>query len=154
MLQTMWRIGKGLEKRMIEFGLLAYLFLIAIIDLRKRALSWWSLFPAFFIIVITEIILKSFCWNSIFGSAIGCVLIIISLWSGEKIGLADGIVFCTIGVALGIWKTLLLLFLSLCLSSIFCLIGMFRKKYSRFTKIPFLPFVCMGEVYMLLIEKL
>lgn len=85
------------------------------------------------------------------GCSLGLGLVIISLLSRQAIGLGDGLMFMVSGVSLGFRDNLRLLLFSLTLSSAASIVLMIALKYKGKSRIPFIPFMLMGYVFLLLI---
>ena len=83
------------------------------------------------------------------GMAVGVVLYLCAHFSGEKIGKGDALLVMVCGIFLGLWETLLLLWLSLLLASIFGICVMKLKGRGRGVEMPFVPFLLLGYVLCL-----
>lgn len=80
------------------------------------------------------------------GIIIGIIFLIISAISKEKIGYGDSLVFLTIGVIAGGEKSLLIIFLSFLLCSVFSVAGIVLKKITFKSSVAFMPFVLLGTL--------
>lgn len=85
------------------------------------------------------------------GMAIGIILLLIGKLFHQCVGYGDGFIILVSGIYLGMNKNIELLFYSVILSGIFSLILLciFRKKKDY--EIPFIPFVFLGYIGVLLL---
>ena len=84
------------------------------------------------------------------GAMIGLVIIGVGILTREGIGLGDGFVFMVTGIFLGPADNVKLLFLSLLYAAIFSLGILVCKKGNRKREIPFIPFVFLGYLTIVL----
>lgn len=85
------------------------------------------------------------------GSLIGVSLMGISKVTRGQIGFGDGIIFCVTGLGLGFWQNLCLLLYGLSLSAVFSAFIFIFKSKNGTQAFPFVPFVCIGYVGILLL---
>lgn len=82
----------------------------------------------------------------------GVVLLLAGKWSGGQIGTGDGLLVMIIGIYLGFWKTMIILFYA---STAAGLVGLFLllilKKNSKY-EIPFIPFLLAVFTVRLMVE--
>jgi leader peptidase (prepilin peptidase)/N-methyltransferase len=83
------------------------------------------------------------------GAAIGLVLILLALVSGQVLGVGDGVVFVITGIFMGFWGNVELFLVSLWLAGILALFLLIVKKKGRKYQIPFVPFILGAYVLML-----
>lgn len=135
---------------MMEIILLVMLGLYAIEDIRKRSISILFL-PLFGLagagmhlfqrdIGIVSILL---------GVVVGAGMIGISFLTRESIGLGDGFLFLVTGVFLGGAANMELLLFSLLYAAVFSLGALIVGKKKRKQEIPFIPFVFLGYLTMI-----
>lgn len=86
------------------------------------------------------------------GFAVGGLFYAISVVTEGQIGKADGLLLGVVALALGFWRSLS--FLMLCFIYAFAaalvLVTVFRKK--KQTRIPFVPFMLLGYITVLVLE--
>lgn len=85
---------------------------------------------------------------------VGAILLAAAKICDQCIGYGDGIVFLVIGMWLGFWDTLVLLFGSLVLSSMKALFLILIKKKEKTYKIPFIPFVTAAYIILLIYNEI
>lgn len=137
----------------MEIGCLTGLLsLLAIEDFRSKQIPVVPVLGCGILGVIFHLIYQTRTIGEIIGGLlIGCVLYGISVCTKGKIGKGDGILFMVTGVYLGFWLNLLLLWLSCVIAGVVGVaIVLFRKK-GRHYQIPFVPFVLISEVLLLMV---
>ena len=119
-----------------------FLILSTLLDLRKKEVNI-SLCISFALLgLIYEIFIsKAELLSVILGIIPGIFLILTSMATNEEIGKGDAAILCTIGIYLGLKKSILVLiyalFMTVIIGGILLLIRKKNKKY----KIPFVPFI-------------
>jgi leader peptidase (prepilin peptidase)/N-methyltransferase len=83
------------------------------------------------------------------GMAVGLVLLVLALLSGGRIGVGDGVLLIVTGIYLGLEENLELLFTGLFLCGLWALVLLVLKKKQRQDTIPFVPFLLVAYVGML-----
>lgn len=138
-----------LEKAVV---LLAGLFISAWIDL-KREIIYVPLIVCMGIIgVICHIFLQeNTIWNLMFGMLIGVILLLGGIWSGEKIGYGDGVIFIMTGIFLGFWGNMLLLVIASILAGVTCTGLLLTHKKCKEEQIVFVPFIFISYVILLIL---
>lgn len=90
---------------------------------------------------------RQFTWYEVsLGAFVGVVLLVISKFTAESIGYGDGLVVMVMGLYMGIWDSLSILFWGLLFASIFSIILVNVKKRGWKSKIPFVPFLLLSYV--------
>lgn len=138
-----------LEKAVV---LLAGLFISAWIDL-KREIIYVPLIVCMGIIgVICHIFLQeNTIWNLMSGMLIGVILLLGGIWSGEKIGYGDGVIFIMTGIFLGFWGNMLLLMIASILAGVTCTGLLLTHKKCKEEQIVFVPFIFISYVILLIL---
>ena len=119
-----------------------FLILSTLLDLRKKEVNI-SLCIIFALVgLIYEIFIsKTDILSIILGIIPGIFLMLTSIVTNEEIGKGDAAILCTIGIYLGLKKSILVLiyalFMTVIIGGILLLIRKKNKKY----KIPFVPFI-------------
>lgn len=127
--------------------LLVLLIIGSIQDIRQKKISIILLGSSFIITIISLSIQKEILiMNHIWGSVIGIFLCFASVLTRGAIGWGDGLIFTVIGVGLGFFLTVNILFLSLFLAGLYSIGLIVIKKVSRKKTIPLIPFMLMGFV--------
>ena len=116
-------------------------------DIREKEISLWKLQIYGFLILgffIQKNSLFSLLEKGIFGLIPGLLFLFLAKASKEAVGYGDGIILLFIGISIGFWQCLGVLFtalLGIFLAAAMILILAGRKKNVR---IPFLPFLLTG----------
>ena len=140
---------------MVQGILLIMLGIYTIEDIRKRKITttYLVLFAILGILLLCrEPEFELF--GIITGVAVGAGLLGISILTGESIGKGDGMVFLVTGIFLGGSLNLELLFISLLYAAIFSIGILIFKRGGRKQEIPFIPFVFLGYLTMVIGELL
>ena len=122
--------------------IIIFLILSTLLDLRKKEVNI-SLCISFALLgLIYEIFIsKAELLSVILGIIPGIFIILTSMATNEEIGKGDAAILCTIGIYLGLKKSILVLiyalFMTVIIGGILLLIRKKNKKY----KIPFVPFI-------------
>lgn len=85
------------------------------------------------------------------GIMIGIMLLLIGRFCGGCIGTADGIMTAIIGGIIGYQDTLLLLMNAILAAAVFSILLIVIKKAKRGTVIPFIPFMLLGYLSILIL---
>ena len=94
-------------------------------------------------------------WASmLLGFSIGAILYFVSILTNEKIGKGDALIIAVAGIYLGALKTLELLWFSSLLAAIGGLILIVVKKKEKTFEMPFVPFMLLAYILMLVWEPL
>ena len=136
----------------IKTGLLIFLFLSAMIDLRQKSLGFNFLCIAFTLGFLLQTIAGNLSlWLLIGGAALGGFFAVISLLSRQALGLGDSFLIGVCGAWLGLYSGILLL---LCTFFILSAVGIFAlalKKAKAKNSLPFAPFLLAGYIAVLAI---
>lgn len=132
----MWELSMGI-----------YLFAGSIWDCVRREIPISYLVGGTVFVMMHQIFEGSGTWLiSCLGAMLGVVFLIISKYTGEKIGYGDSWMILNLGVYLGIWKIIVLLIAAFGASFLFSCIGLGCKKLKRDTRLPFFPFLMIGYI--------
>lgn len=124
-----------------------FLILSTLIDLRKKEVNISLCISVALVGLIYEIFIsKTDILSIILGILPGIFLMLTSIVTNEEIGKGDAVILSTIGIFLGLKKTILVLiyalFTTIIIGGILLLIRKKNKKY----KIPFVPFILFSYI--------
>lgn len=88
--------------------------------------------------------------DGLLGTAVGFIMIGIGKLTRWKIGMGDGIVLILTGMGVGFWENIVTLLYSLFIIFIFTVILLLMKKITSKTTLPFVPFLFLGYLGMIL----
>lgn len=147
---------RALEDRFMEVvGLVCLYGITAFEDLRKRQVRVIEIIIFGILGVIINILYKSHSFTSIAGGVmIGCMVLLFSYLSKEKIGKGDGLLIIVSGLYLGFRGTLTLLWISSFLAAIIGTIIVKKYKTNKDIELPFVPFLLIGYLLIISIEKI
>lgn len=129
--------------------ILAFLVPCAITDLKLRKIPiWWTAIYGIGAIIYQIVEKKQGIRAIVLSMVVGIVLLAIAKISSQSVGYGDGIIFLVLGLWIGFWDTLSLLFFSLVLSSLVAAYLMIIKRKGKNYKIPFIPFVTVAYAVM------
>ncbi len=134
---------------------LVFQIILSVEDIRTRRIPTVILYP-FLVCGILWGILRGDPVQFVLSAVPGAVSLVIARVSGEKIGYGDGLVMLSLGGLIGCKGTVFAIMSGIMLSGlfslgliIFCRIG--KKKISKDSRIPFLPFLLAGQIVGILI---
>ena len=131
---------------------LIILLILAVIDVRHRRLPVWSLFVLFIMAVICRFLIHRVAlWDVLSGAAAGVLFLLISKITREGFGYADSALILSLGVFLGLQKLFVLLAAAFFLAAVFAGGGLLTGRFSRKQAFPFIPFLAVSYVGILLI---
>ena len=135
----------------MEILVLLFLGINAILDFKYKKIPW-VLSICFIVIGIGSVLISSpINWWQFLGAIVGIGIILISVCTKQAIGLGDGLGLLVVGIFIGLWKTLMILFLAGILVAVVGIIMMVQKKGNLNTSLPFIPFILAAYgVYMIL----
>ena len=135
------------ENAGILFRLLfaGYLLVLTIMDIRTRKLHLGILLSGFPLAVAGRIAVGNIpAALVIAGGASGGLFVIVSRVTEEAFGYGDSILITITGIFLGIWDLLSMLAASFFLAAVFSGIMLSRKRYTRKSSFPFVPFLAVA----------
>lgn len=132
--------------------LLGTLGIHSIEDIRKKKITITiTLFSAILGVVLHLCFQNQSIYSMLAGMLSGGVIVGISRITGGMIGMGDGMVFMLTGLYLGVEKNLSLMFLSFALAGVWALISMILFHKKKNDRIPFVPFLFISYVILILI---
>ena len=124
----------------------------AVWDILYRKLPVWILSGILILAVVCRLIVAEVPLAEILGgAAVGIVFLGISRITREAFGYADSLLIVSLGIFLGIWKLFLLLVTAFSLAAVFAAAGLFAGKFSRKISFPFIPFLAISYVGVMLL---
>ena len=121
---------------------LIFLAVASVIDWRKREIPMSLLFIMSAGITIFAIYCKDITiWYRLAGGALGMMLFVVSTVTKEAIGYGDSWLILLLGVQLGIFRVLQLLFVASLLAVLFAVFYLWVRKWNRKATLPFVPFL-------------
>lgn len=90
-------------------------------------------------------------WNLLAGCLIGVILLLISKVTSGKIGIGDGLILIVTGVYLGFEDNTILFMHGLLFCGIWSLILLVTRKKKGTDEVPFIPFLLLAYLKMLLL---
>ena len=134
---------------MVNGVIIVFLIPCAITDLKSKTIPiWWTV-----VFGISAMIYQIF-WKKqkleaiLFSMIIGVTLLVAAKISNQRIGYGDGIIFLILGLWIGFWDGISLLFFSLILSSIISVYLIIVSRKGRDYRIPFNPFVTAAYIIL------
>lgn len=128
-----------------NWSVLILLAVTSVIDWRKREIPMSLLFVMSAGITIFAIYCKDVTiWYRLAGGALGIMLFVVSAVTKEAIGYGDSWTILLLGVHLGIFRVLQLLFVASLLAVLFAVFYLWVRKWDRNTTLPFVPFLAIA----------
>ena len=80
------------------------------------------------------------------GGGVGVLFLIISKVTGEAFGYGDSILILITGIFIGFWEILYLLMAAFSMAAVFSVFLMIRRRFSRKSSFPFVPFLAAAYI--------
>lgn len=128
-----------------------YLAVMAVIDRRQKKIPIAPGVVCIVFIVLAQIVAENRVGGWLPGIWIGVFLLIVSKLSRGGIGEGDAMVYFVTGLALGFFRNLELLMLSLIFAAMTGLVMLVVKKVGRKYTLPFVPFTAVAYGMVLLL---
>ncbi|MGB4659688.1 MAG: hypothetical protein WBI07_10930 [Mobilitalea sp.] len=143
---------------MVEIGMKTVigimLFACGIQDMYKKKIALWMVAAGAVFIGICVPFSETFSiWDRVGGIAVGVGVVLISIATAGKIGLGDGLILCVTGLGLGFWGNMELFAVSLFAAAIISIILLILHKADRKKSIPFVPFLMVGYIILIIATK-
>ena len=135
---------------METISLLGVLGLCSLRDVRERSLRMGAILGSAALGIWLHLCYgRISLWDMVGGMGVGIVLYLCAYASGEKIGKGDALLVMVCGIFLGLWQTLLLLWLAFFFAGAFGFAFMKLRHVGRNYELPFVPFLLLGYVLCL-----
>ena len=122
-------------------------------DIRKKRINVLLIGVGFLVLLISSILQGNLTvWNRLAGLSLGILLLSLNLITKGQIGIGDGIIVSITGLCLGFASNAVLLAYGLFCSAMFSLVLLAHYKVNRKKTIPFVPFLLIGYLGVLLFE--
>lgn len=119
---------------------------------KKKVYLWIIILGAFIVIACLPFCYSISIADRMCGLALGLSVVVLSKATGGKIGMGDGMLLCITGLGLGFWSNLELFAIALILAAIVSIFLLMLRLADRKKSIPFIPFLLIGYVTLMLSE--
>lgn len=124
-------------------------------DFRERKIYlWWCAVNALGGICVNVVLRGHTFWDMVSGAAIGCLLVLTGILTKEKIGIGDGVVILTIGLIAGGVTGFSIMIWSFAVCSLFSVAAVAMSKMKWDHSVPFTPYILIGSIITLCLQKL
>lgn len=121
------------------------LFLCGIYDWRKKELPvWWLVCMSVIVGIFLLCFHRNMLWSRVAGVILGIVLFLFAKWTKEMIGYGDCWLILLLGIYIGIYQSLCVLFIASAIAGIFALFCLWFRKWNKKMSIPFVPFLAVA----------
>lgn len=128
-----------------EAAIAIFLFINSINDIKRREIILLSavLMDVLGFIASVLIYKRNIC-EIAFGIVPGVLLLICAIISDKKLGIGDAIIMIAVGIWQGFIRTVYIIFVALFAAALYGIFLIIVNKKHR--DIPFIPFICMGQL--------
>lgn len=130
--------------RGLDFVTVIGLFVLAVIDVKKKKIPVWFVGVFSMVLFIIRFIEGISLLDFVVGLLPGVVLLILAVCSREKIGIGDGLVLCALGIGYSLKDIVGILGVSFFITAIWAIALLILKRANRKTELPFLPCLFIG----------
>lgn len=138
------------ERAVRELISMPVLLWLALLDKKHLEIRKITLAAASVILLAAGSLGEVSAFSRLGGAAFGVLLLFFCRFSGEAMGMADGLLIFICGVAFGLYETVTLSFFAALYAACFSVLLLVMRKAGRKSRIPFLPFLLLGYVTMAL----
>ena len=141
----MWGVNRMLGKWIV----LIFLFVGALWDIKKKAvpkvfLLIWGIVSVIYFVF--EIINGQNVLGLLLGVIPGIITLVLSIVTKEKIGLGDGLILICVGCLQTIKDVLCMIFFSFIFLTVVLIFLLAIRRIGRSSRIPFVPFLFLGQL--------
>ena len=122
--------------------------ILSVIDIKNKKIHVYLIGGFAIICFLLRWVQEISLLEVILGILPGIVLLLLAIWSGEKIGIGDGFVVSILGMAYTIDTVISILGISFFLIAICSIVLLIAKKVNGKTELPFLPYLFLGNLLM------
>lgn len=124
-----------------------YLVIVAVVDIKRKKIGRWMLLAGIAVIGISAICTaKTDVTDLFFGLAAGAFFVVASKVTGERLGMADGIILLYLGAGMGFYRFAGMTLAAFSLAAAAGVVLLLFRKISLKGEIPFIPFITAGYV--------
>lgn len=125
--------------------IIGILLMCSYTDIREKKVSIWIIIAGVQAVLVLNIIARDITMvNALLGATIGILLIGVSKLTKNAIGTGDAMLIIMIGLAIGMFHTLLALFYALLITAVVSAILLILRKIKKDSQMPFVPFILLG----------
>lgn len=138
-------------------GLLIGMVTASVIDIRKKKIPLYLMIGLMvFAFVMHFIYERLSITEMVFGAGMGLVLIGIAILTKEKIGIGDGIIFVVVGLFMGLFGSIIILWYASIIAALagltLCIVKRFDHEKLKDVTLPFAPCVLAGLIIYIIIN--
>ena len=139
---------------MYEIWIIIFLFICTVIDIKKQEVYMGICVINFLVALGTKFLMGDFMIaDFIIVIFVGIAILLINIFTKGAIGLGDAYIIFSLAPLVSAGQLVIMLALAFMLCALFSAGGLLIKKFSINTKIPFVPFMFLGGIAGILMEK-
>ena len=116
-------------------------------DFRKREIpTWWLIILSVIIVVFIVLFDRGMYFSRFVGALLGLFFFFVSKCTKEAIGYGDSWLILVLGIYLGGFSAVQVLFWAALIAAVAALFQLWRKRWKRNIRIPFIP--CLAIAYI------
>lgn len=133
------------------FVIVGVLMVCSYFDIKEKKVPLACILIGIAVTVIINMVGKDISLvASMIGATLGILLIIMSRLTKNALGMGDALLVLMIGLGTGIYQTALALFYGLFVTAVVSAVLLCMKRVKRKTEMPFVPFLLIGYVGVIL----
>lgn len=133
--------------KIADWSVFILLVIAGVIDWKKREIPVWLLVLKSVIILFFALLCEDVSiWYRLSGGLLGAAFFLVSKFTKEAIGYGDSWLILLLGVHLGIFKVLQLLFAASLMAAVFAVFYLWKRKWKRSATLPFVPFLAIAYI--------
>lgn len=131
--------------------MIGILMICSYFDLKEKKIPVIAVLLGIIAITVLNVIGRDISLPAcLIGTVFGGLLLLISRLTKNALGMGDALLVLMIGAGMGIYQTALVLFYGLLVTAVVSAILLCMKRVKRNTEIPFVPFLLIGYVGVIL----